>query len=188
MHRAILLLMLLAFIPAASAADSVWHAAADGCADGYYAFTVTLADGPAITLGWRSGPDRGEVRLGPARPRWQITTIDRDLIVGGRHVRNYARCIGSREISGSVYLVAALDVVGGVWYCNEYPVAMTPGESLRWHGQEISVTVLILSDYIGPEDCAVEGVGPAWYVDWGRYTCLAYLGEDRNCPGEAHYH
>lgn len=191
MHRAIplLILLILAFRPlAASAADSAWSATSSGCADGYYAFVVRLESGPAITLRWQSGPDHGVARLHPGFRRWLVTTIDRDLTIDGQHVRNSARCISASMQAQFVYLVAALNVGGGLWVCNDYPVAMTPSESLRWHDQVIPVTVLILSSYQTPADCRVDGAGPAWYVDWGRYTCLAYLGEDRNCPGEAYYH
>lgn len=101
------------------------------------------------------------------------------------------------------YLIAALDVGDPAWSCygsvvrdDENNPIVTPIEYMYWNdaGTEIPISVLILSDYIPPSECTVldpetlEPIEGTHYVDYDRFTCIAYLGEDDNCPGAYDYH
>lgn len=200
------LFVILLVAAGAAAAQQYWNIVFTGCQYTRYQYEIRNHTNQDLTGFWRSGGETGDVQVTPGETQ-SVTTAARRFEVFSN--QGHAQIVASKPCNPQdqtgesdphapvyIYLIAALDVNGPAqWICGGNPVidrsgqrVTTPGEVLTWHGEAIPVTVLVLSDYIPPEKCAVAGAAPAWYVDYRRYTCLAFQGADRNCPGEAHYH
>jgi hypothetical protein len=66
-------------------------------------------------------------------------------------------------------------------------VITTPGQTILFEGRNVQVTVLILSEYVHPDDAvAYDSNGQPLngvYADYAAYTCAAYNGSLAYCPG-----
>lgn len=197
-------------IDTAQAQAARWEVYFDGCDQGWYLYILRLHSGTGLyEYSWESGEDSGEGRrlwsdqapsLANIHTADPHIRVELDDTIKEAHADQHCPEVEPRRY---VHLIAVLDVYAPylVWECSSVAVVgndgqrvITARQTMPWlplGGEQIPYSVLILSEYIDPADCtAYYGGLPirAWYVDWAKFTCLAYLHEDVYCSGKGVYH